>query len=222
MAVSPFKGALLVLKKELRVAFRSRSSLLTMLMFSLTSLLCVSFLIKGEKLSPELYAALLWVVLFFSSVTGAGRVFAEEAEGGTLLALRVYGSAQAVLWGKMLYTLFLLLLIGVVTLPLFVILLDVSVISPLLLAAAVVLGLLGIAAAGTIVGALTIGASVQGGLFSVLMLPVLLPVLLMAGAVSGAAMGGGGSASLLLALLLYDAVLALGASVLFDYLWYEV
>lgn len=222
MPVSPFKGALLVLKKELRVAFRSRSALLTMLMFSLTSLLCVSFLIKGARLSPELYAALLWVVLFFSALTGAGRVFAEEVEGGTLLALRVYGSAQAVLWGKMLYTFLLLLLIGMVTLPLLVILLDVDVASPLLLLAAAVLGLGGIAAAGTLVGALTIGASEKGGLFLVLMLPVVLPALLMAGAVSGAAFGGAGSLSLLWALLLYDAVLALGASVLFDYLWYEV
>ena len=222
MRVSTWAGARLVLQKELTAGRRFRAAWATMFMFALTTLACVSLALSGARLSPSLAAALLWVILFFASMAGADRVFVDEDTAGTLLALKVYGDSQAVLFGKMAYTLLLLLAVGTFTVPVFLVLLDVELAAALLLLASVFLGLAGVAAAGTLMAALTVGAAVHSGLFSVLMLPVILPVFLPAISLTASAFGGGDAQIAFLGCLaLYDAILALGASALFDYLWYE-
>lgn len=222
MSPSVWQGTKLVLRKELTAGLRFKASWAAMLMFALTALSCVSLALQGASLSPKLAAALLWVILFFASMAGGDRVFLEEEAAGTLLALRIYGSSQPVLWGKMLYTFLVLLVMGALVLPLFLLLVAGEAAEPLLLILALLLGLLGIAAAGTLVAALTVGAAVHGGLFSVLMLPVILPVFLPAISLTAGALGDGeASLSLLGGLALYDMILAVGASVLFDYIWYE-
>jgi len=222
MGASTWAGVKLVFKKEVISALRFRAAWAAMFMFALTTLACVSLALSGARLTAPLAAALLWVILFFASMAGTDRVFAEEDTSGTLLALRVYGGAQAVLLGKMLYTFVLLLALGTFTVPLFLILLDVAVAEPLLLLAVCLLGLGGVAAAGTLIAALTVGAAAHSGLFAVLLLPVILPVFLPAIGLTAAAFGAGEAVPAYLGgLALYDAILALGASVLFDYLWYE-
>ena len=221
MNASVWAGTKLVLAKEFRQGIRFKAAWAAMLMFALTTLSCVSLALQGAALSPKLAAALLWVILFFASMVGADRVFLDEEAAGTLLALRVYGGSQPVLFGKMLYTYLVLLAMGLFILPLFLMLLAENV-EPLLLFLTTALGLLGVAAAGTLVAALTIGSAVHGGLFSILMLPVILPVFLPAISLTAGALGGeAGSLSYLGGLALYDMILMVGASLLFDYLWYE-
>ena len=54
------------------------------------------------------------------------------------------------------------------------------------------------------------------------MLPVILPVFIPAIALTAAAFGDGtASLSYLVSMILYDLILTVGASLLFDYLWYE-
>ena len=212
----------LVLRKELTVSRRFRAAWAAMGMFVLTALSAMSLALAGQALSPQLSAALLWILLFFASLAGADRVFGDEEAAGTLLSLRVYGAAQPVLWGKFFYTLFVLGALTSVFLPLFLMLLDVSVVRPLWLLAVTLLGVWGIAAGGTLTAALAAGASVKSGLFSVLLLPVILPVFLPAVSLTAAAFSGsGGGWGSLFGMALYDGLLSVGASVLFDYLWYE-
>jgi heme exporter protein B len=69
---------------------RFRAAWAAMLMFSFTSLVCISFALGGTSAEPKLFAALLWILLFFSSLAGSDRVFSDEEAEGTLMALRVY------------------------------------------------------------------------------------------------------------------------------------
>ena len=217
MKPSAWQGICLVFRKELTAGLRFRAAWAAMLMFALTTLACASMALQGGSLEPRMQAALLWIILFFASMAGADRVFADESTAGTLLTLRVYGASQAVLLGKLCYTFFLLLVLAAFTVPL-----DVTVKEPLVLLGAVLLGTGGIAAAGTLIAALTTDASTHSGLFSVLMLPVILPVFLPAISLTASSFGADGAGSPYLgAMALYDAILAVGASVLFDSLWYE-
>lgn len=217
-----FSGIWLVLRKELTVSRRFRAAWAAMGMFALTALAAMSLALAGQTLSPQLSAALLWILLFFASLVGADRVFSDEEAAGTLLSLRVYGAAQPVLWGKFFYTLFVLGALTSLSLPLFLVLLDVSAARPSFLIAVVALGVWGIAAGGTLTAALSVGASVRSGLFSVLLLPVILPVFLPAVSLTAAAFSGrGGGWDTLLGMALYDGLLTVGVSVLFDDLWYE-
>ena len=108
--------------------------------------------------------------------------------------------------------------------PLFFVLLDATCTAPLLLLAALVLGFLGLAAAGTLLSALTAGSGgrAASGLLPVLLLPVILPVFLPAVSLTQAALGGRPAGlSRLVGMGLYDLLLLVGSSLLFDALWYE-
>lgn len=222
MSVSLWQRIKLVFIKEFTVGMRFKAAWAAMFMFALTTLACVSLALQGSFLEPELAASLLWVILFFASMAGADRVFADEDTAGTLLTLRIYGDAQAVLLGKMLYTLFLLSMLAVFTVPLFLVLTGTAVTAPGVFTAALFLGIAGIAAAGTLLAALTCGARVKSGLFSILMLPVILPVFLPAIFLTAGALGSRDvPLTYLGGMAIYDLLLGVGASVLFDYLWYE-
>lgn len=222
MHASLYQEIKTVFQKEFRLCLRSRSSWLVVIMFALTTLACVSLLLQGDRLSPRLLASLLWVILFFSLLAGAGRGFADEEQSGTLLALQIYGSSQAVLFGKGIFMALLLFVLGLLILPAYLILMDCDVFSPFFLILTLLAGTYGMAIAGTLLSALMTGAKVQNGLLSILMLPIMLPVLLPAIVLtSGCFSGSLTSLSYLWGMLLYDAILTVAASLLFDFLWYE-
>jgi len=219
---SIFQGVELVFRKELTLGLRFKAAWAAMFLFALTTLSCISLALQGSVLEPRLLAALFWVILFFSSLAGADRVFGDEDMAGTLLVLKVYGPSQAILLGKMLYTAFILLILAVFITPLFLIFMNGSAALLGLLLGTLAAGIWGIAAAGTLIASLLVGASVHSGLFSILMLPVILPVFIPAIALTAAAFGDGtASLSYLVSMILYDLILTVGASLLFDYLWYE-
>lgn len=222
MKLSVWAGIRLVVHKEITAGLRFRAAWTAMLMFAVTSLACLSLALQGRDPGPVILAALLWILLFFSSFAGADRVFTDEAATGTLEVLKIYGPSQAVLFGKMIYSFGLLFVLACVLVPLYLILLDVTVLDWGLFSAVIFAGLAGIAAAGTLIAALTVGSSVHNGLFSVLMFPVILPVFLPAiGLTQQALTGEGAGLAYLGGIVLYDMILAVAASLLFDYLWYE-
>lgn len=222
MKSSLWPGIKLVFTKEFTLGLRFKAAWWAMLMFALTTLACVSMALQGAPLEPNLAAALLWIILFFASMAGADRSFADEDMAGTLPTLKLYGAAQMVLWGKLLYTGFLLLCLTVFIAPLFLLLMGAEVVLGGVFLGTLLFGTIGISAAGTLIAALTCGAQVKSGLFSILMLPVILPVFLPAIFLTAGALGGGSAhLSYLVGMALYDGVLLMGASVLFDYLWYE-
>ena len=222
MHASLYRAIESVFRKEARISLRSRSSWLVVLMFALTTLSCVSLLMQGDTLAPRLAASMLWVILFFSLLAGAGRGFADEEQAGTLMALQVYGSSQAVLFGKGLFMAVLLFALSLLIVPMYLVLMDTSVSSWPAFLLTLLGGTYGMAMAGTLLSALMSGAKVQGGLLSILMLPVLLPILLPAIVLTASCFAGEAvHMSYLVGIALYDAIMTLAASLLFDFLWYE-
>ena len=128
--------------------------------------------------------------------------------------------------GKFCYTLFMLAALAVFDLALFQVFLGFSLadfFAAMVFLLVVFLGIWGLAAAGVIVSALTVGAGAKSGLFSVLLLPVVLPVFLPALNLTGELFSSLlPSSSLLGAMALYDMILTLGASWLFDFVWQEI
>ena len=76
-----------VLAKDARSEYRSRAALNAILLFALTTLAVVSFQISAQGLAPgvkaRLLASLLWIVLFFSAMSGLPRVFVKEEDSRT-------------------------------------------------------------------------------------------------------------------------------------------
>ena len=110
--------------KDLRMELRTRNALNAILMFGVTTLAIVSFSLGQSNLSAELLAALFWIIVFFSAMSGLAQTFIREEESGTSLALKLTADPDSIYIGKFLYNLTLMTTISLIITPLFFIFTD--------------------------------------------------------------------------------------------------
>lgn len=171
-------GALAILVKDVRSEVRTRAALNAVVLFTLVTLVVVSYSIGGFGLVPEVHASLLWIIVFFAAMAGLSRTFVVEAERGTEVALKLTASGAQVFFGKFLFNLALLGLLDLILVPLFQILLPIREANWSLLGLGLGLGSFALAASTTLVAAIVAQAGVKGALFTVLSFPILIPVLI--------------------------------------------
>jgi heme exporter protein B len=174
----------------------------------------------GLSLTPALAAVILWVVIFFSAMAGLSRVFTKELETGTLFTLKVYASAQTVLFGKLMFNLLMLAGLIVLIIPLFVMFFAVEINSWPMLTGVLLLGGIGIAAVSTLTASIAVGTEGSGALFTVISFPLLIPLLLTATRLTNAIFAGTlPEFGQLIVLIGYDVTVIVAVSILFDFLW---
>ncbi|PJA28069.1 MAG: ABC transporter permease [candidate division Zixibacteria bacterium CG_4_9_14_3_um_filter_46_8] len=217
-------GAAAVLIKDITSEFRTRYAINALVMFSLVTLTVVSIAIGRSNLNYDLAAAFLWVIIFFSAISGLGQSFIKEEEARTIYALRLYANPLAVFAGKFIFNSLLLLFLELIFVPLFFILLAVECGNILLLFLVILLGSLGLTGATTIIAAIIAKASVKGALFAVLSFPILLPLLVAAIGATEIAFSGGVFADAvrdLKLLVSYPVIMMTASTFLFEFIWNE-
>jgi heme exporter protein B len=217
-------GAWAVFRKDLRVELRSRYALNTLLLFALGALLLILFAVGPEPLTTRVQSALLWIVVLFAASIGLGRAFVAERRSGTALLLRLNTRPSMVFAGKLLFNLVLLASLTIVVVLAFLLFMDVSISAPLLFAAALGLGTLGLAGGTTLLSAVIARSARQGPLLPVLLLPLLVPLLVSGvGATRTAITGLGWRAAQaeLLTLVGFAGATLSAATLLFDHVWAE-
>ena len=180
-----WRATVAVLRKDLRAELRTRYALNALLLFAVSTVIAISLGVgpvapRANSDLPLIQAALLWVALLFAAFTGLARAFVQEEENRTALALRLSAPPLAVFLGKLLFNLLLLLLLDLLTAPLFVAMLRVQVGNAGLFVAFLLAGSLALVAATTLIAAIIARASVKGALFAVLSFPILIPPLAVA------------------------------------------
>ena len=183
--------ALLVASKDLRIEWRSRTTLGVVVPFALLVLVLFGFALSANR--PALRFAtpgLLWMtVLFVAVMTAQGSVMLE-ADDGARRALLLSGMApSAAFLGKAAAVAVQLLAVEVMLLPGVVVLYGAEVGSLLLVGATSATATVGLAASGTLLSAMTAGSRVHQTVLPVLMLPVTAPVLIAATRAFGDAFG---------------------------------
>jgi heme exporter protein B len=172
--------AFAVFVKDLKSELRTRYAINAIFMFALVTVFAVSWAIGGVGLDIILQASLLWIVIYFSSLSGLSQSFVKEEESKTALALRLYCPASAVLGGKMIFNLILLFVLNLLTIPAFGIFVGLDIHNFSLFIIIIILGSLGIVSTTTIIAAIISKASVKGALFAVLSFPLILPLMVLA------------------------------------------
>jgi heme exporter protein B len=216
-----------ILFKELRTEWRTRVALSSVGLFALSSLTLIALALGGgPRPTAEVAAALVWVVMFFTAATGLGRVFVQEEERGTALALRLCARATTVWTGKFAANLLLLLALTALAVPMLLALLNAPPENGALLFCVLLLGSLGIAAVMTTTAALVAQASAKGGLLAALSFPLLVPLLLAGVHGTKAALGVGNpggrfgaGAGDLQVLGSYGVIAVTASLLLFDFVW---
>ncbi|MGI9119997.1 MAG: heme exporter protein CcmB [Acidimicrobiales bacterium] len=188
-----WRDAVLVAGKDLRIEARSRVATNQVAPFAVLVLVLFAFALDPDRgVLARAAAGLFWVAVLFSALLAVQRAQAIESGEGTGDALRLSGLDPAgIFLGKagavvvQLLALEVLLGIGVVVLY------DVRLDGYVTLAATAVAATLGLAAAGTLYGALSAGSQVRETLLPLLLLPAVAPVLIAATRASEAALGTG-------------------------------
>lgn len=170
-----------VVWKDVLVERRSKETVNAVLFFSVLLLFVFEFTLGAdrERLASVL-PGLFWLGILLAGLLGLGRTFVLERENECWEALLLTpGDKSAVYVGKLVGNLLLMALVEAVVLALFTLFLNVDLGRALPgLVLVLALGTVGIAAVGTLFGAMTAHVRARELLFPVLLLPVLVPVLL--------------------------------------------
>jgi heme exporter protein B len=175
-----WRDAVLVAGKDLRIELRSRVVAMQVAPFAVLVLVLFA-LALGPDNGPLVQAAagLFWVSLLFASLLAAQRSFALESSDGSHDALRLWGLDPAgVFLGKVAALAVELLALGLLLGVGIVLLYGSRIHGPGALVASGVAGVLGLAAVGTLYGAMVSGLRVRETLLPLLLLPVVAPVAL--------------------------------------------
>jgi len=168
-----------IFMKDWRSELRTRYAISALLMFVVTTISIILFSLGSESARPEVLCGMLWVVIFFSAMSGLSRTFVMEEERGTAMTLQLTARGSAVYVGKLLFNLVLVTGLDILTVALYALLINGFVIKTYSIFVVIVaLGGVGFAAAATIIAAIIARASTKGTLYPVLSFPILLPLVL--------------------------------------------
>jgi heme exporter protein B len=175
------RGTLVVLAKDLRIEASTREIIVTAGYFAaLVAIMASLAFATGPETTTRVAPGALWLAIVFASILALGRSWQREREESALLGLLVSPVPRAAIWcGKAVGVLGFVLAVEVVVVPLVALLFHVDlprVIGPL--AVVMLLGTVGVAATGTLFGAMTVRTRARELLLATVLFPLLSPALL--------------------------------------------
>jgi heme exporter protein B len=174
------RDAWLVAAKDLRIEWRSRVTLSQIVPFAALVLVLFGFALDANR--PVLETAtsgLFWVTVMFVAIMAVQRSTAVEVTDGARRALLLAGiEPVAVFVGKTMAIAAQLLVVQVLLVPGVIVLYGASVDQWALLLVTCLVATVGIAASGSLLGALVAGVRARETVLPILLLPILAPVLI--------------------------------------------
>lgn len=214
-----------VIDKDIRSEMRTRFGVTSLLLFVVTCVVLVVFSVADEAIPRPLAAAVLWVVMFFTAMTGLGRGFVSEEERGTALLLRLSATSTSVFMGKLIVNVIQAVLANLLAAMLFLFFLPkLQVGNTMLFLIVVVVGSMGLASALTVVSAIVAKAGTKSALLPVLSFPVLLPLVLPGTNAMLMAFAGfdvAEAAGDLVLMMAHTGIVSVVAWLVFDHIWCE-
>lgn len=215
------RAALLIARKDLRLTIGRGSGLLQALLLGLLLIFVFSLsLLPGQRMTPQAAAAVFWMASAFCQVLIFSTLYAHEEINGQRQGLLLAPVPTQSVWlGKALAGFVLLACAQALFLPAAVVFLGQNISELWLSGLAILLiGDVGIIALGSLLGALSQGQSARESLLSIVLFPLLCPLLL-GGIRIGSAVFSGllqeGAADWFGIALAFDAIFSAAAIVLF-------
>lgn len=172
-------GIFAVAGKDFKSETRTRFGITALGLFVVTAVSLVVFAVADEPLRKPVAAALVWVIMFYTAMTGLGRAFISEEERGTSLFLRLNARPLDVYLGKLLVNTTLALAANVAATVLILLFIPSVVVGNWgTLVATVVVGSIGLAAVLSIVSAIVAKAGTRNPVLPVLSFPLLVPLVM--------------------------------------------
>lgn len=216
------KPALTILKKEIAIELRTRYAMNTLLAFTGAALLLILFTLRADQMDPTPKSGLIWIIILFAAMTGMMRSFVHEADKKTWDLLKLHAKPVEIYTGKILYNFLFLLILHIFTFFFYLFMMNMAVVSIPYILAAILFGSAGLASVTTLTSAMIARADRRGSVFSVLCIPLLVPLLLILTSVTKTALIEGPTPDALndlTALIGYCGVTITAGVLLFDFIW---
>lgn len=170
-----------IARKDVISELRTREIIFSVLVFALLVLVIFNFAFDlSQDVVVEIAPGLLWVAFAFSGVLALNRAFIPEKEENCLEGLMACPVArEAIYVGKALGSLFFLILVEAVILPIFALLFNIDIFRPELLVVTL-LTTVGFVAVGTIFSALAVNTRAREMVLPILFLPIVSPIIIAA------------------------------------------
>ena len=164
--------------KDIRAELRSRTALLSAIVFAALVLVVFNFARDPTVLAPvDLAPSVLWVTFALAAIVALNRAFNVERENGAMDGLLLAPVSREVLFlGKLLANLAFVGIVELITLPLFILFFNVSLGRALPgILGVTALATIGFVAVGTIFSAMAVRTRFAELMLPVLLLPFMVP-----------------------------------------------
>lgn len=167
-------------KKDIIIEFRRAHEIISIIAFALTSVLLSSFAWRSLLvLNTEVVSAMLWTVIYFSSILSLTTSFSREVDRGTIEGLRSLPCpAYTILIGKIIYGFAIIFTVLLATILSANIFLNISLALLPGLIIVFTMGVLDLAVIGSIVSAIVMYSEGKTLLLSFLFFPISVPILI--------------------------------------------
>lgn len=181
----------------------------------------VCYLAFREISSAPTWNALFWIIMLFASVNAITKSFIQESKARQLYYYTITGP-QAIIISKIIYNIFLMLLLSVIALGFYILVFKNPLGDPLFYLLSVLLGSISFASVFTMISGIASKANNSGALMAILSFPVIIPLLIVLIKLSKNAMDGldrSVSYNEIGVLLAINVIVVTTSLLLFPYLW---
>lgn len=212
---------LALLKKDILLEFRQKHIFYGILLYVAATIFLI-YLSLSDTPDAQVWNSLFWVIQLFVCVNAVAKSFLQENKGRMLYFYSISSPVQFIL-GKLIFNVFLMLLMSTISLVLFFIFLGNPTVNTLQFLGIVVLGGSGISLVFTLMSAIAAKAQQNAALIAILGFPVILPQLMLLMRLSKTAFAEvfreGAIMQLVGLTAIMDFSVVLLAIILFPYLW---
>ncbi len=218
------KAIISIIRKDIISEFRSRDMFVSMFTFSLIIIFVFNLILDlSSNIKNIVSPVVLWITFLFSGSIGLSRSFAMEKESDAIKGLLLAPIDRSLIYiGKFLSNLTFLLIIEIITIPIFVIIFNYDFnLSLLSLLLVIFIGTIGFSAVGTLFSAMSLNTRLREVLLPILYFPVIIPVLInsiniTASILSGSSLSENGSSLQLL--IVFDIIFLAAGVLLYEYI----
>jgi heme exporter protein B len=208
-----------LIKKDFLLEVRQQYTFYGILLY-LASTIFIVYLSMGQP-EGQVWNSLFWIVQLFVCVNAVAKSFLQESRGRMLYFYSIAGAGDFIL-SKLVFNVALMLVMSIMSLVVFIVLLDNPLIHFWAFAGISLLGGFGLSLVFTFLSAIAAKAQQQAALMAIMGFPIIIPQLLLLGKISKTAFEPviqGGIGQMIVLLVGLDCMIIVLALILFPFLW---
>ncbi len=212
-----------LIKKDFLLELRQRYAINAILLYVVSTVFVVQ-LAFGRIIDANTWITLFWIIMLFAAFNAVSKSFLQEHQTRWLYYFTL-ASPQSIILSKIIYNSILMVLLGFLSLLLYVLFMGMPEFNHAILYPVFILGCIGLASTLTMVSAIASNAGNNMALMAILGFPIVLPLLLLVINSFKIALSAEIFTLQLIksigSLFLIDTVVVIMAALLFPYLWHK-